>query len=372
MPSFSRFALGAALLLSTAGLAFPQDNVGDILYLEGTVTVVRNGAEVAPADLMIGMPIENFDQIQTGDDGKMQIEVSTPKAPRMTLNISPNTQFSLELNTLSSQQQSSVGLQGGTIALKVAKLTSAQAVNVISESTACGVKGTDFMVTVPPTGDVLVTCSDGDVECTDDDGKVMHALPGTAVEKLPGESYGTLAINGGSLEDFRKNWEVKRVAVLRSNALGVFRKNALAYENLVQEFNRNYRELMLKEKIFQKWYAEEKKHRMGSAAEIRQETTEITEVLSRLRETQFLLERVDHRLSQLKKLHDQGVGKGTIREGLTTMAFFDRFEKERKVLELQLAAVRHVVKLFASRNGGYDPTHVIDIKRLKTNRMGPR
>jgi hypothetical protein len=50
--------------------------------------------------------------------------------------------------------------------------------------------------------------------------------------------------------------------------------------------------------------------------------------LADLRETQFLLERVAFRLARLEEYHGQGLGDGEIAKGITTAAFFNRFDKD--------------------------------------------
>ena len=76
----------------------------------------------------------------------------------------------------------------------------------------------------------------------------------------------------------------------------------------------------------------------------------------RLRSTQFELERVQSRLFRLKRVHDQGFGKGTLSEGTTTARFFQQLQGERSVVTSHMATVRNVARLYTARNGGHDPT----------------
>ena len=172
-------AAACLLGLAAAALAWSQ-KVGEVVYVEGDVLLVRNGEEME--NVQIGQDLQNFDLIRTGADGLAELSVSAPAAPRMTLKISPKTQFSLEIAKAGKKQQTTVGLLTGTVALKVSRLAGSQAVTVRTESTAMGVRGTEFTVTSPPSGDILVTCDEGEVVCEDEDAE-LAAVPGTAVEK---------------------------------------------------------------------------------------------------------------------------------------------------------------------------------------------
>jgi hypothetical protein len=65
---------------------------------------------------------------------------------------------------------------------------------------------------------------------------------------------------------------------------------------------------------------------------------------------------VYYRLLRLRRLHDEGYGRGSISASLTTDQFFDQLQRERSGVELRMANVRYVVRLYARRNGGEDPT----------------
>ena len=369
---FSRAALllmaGAFFILGGASSSVSPDKVGDTSYLEGTVTVQRDGQNLDSSEVQTGLEIENYDLVKTAADGLAEVSITTPRSAGATIKVSPHTQFSFELNNTGSRQQSFVGLMSGTVALAVAKLTSSQDMMVHTESAVMGVRGTEFSVTAPPTGDVLVTCKSGEVVITDEQGNEFHATPGTAVVKMFGQPLGTLAVTG-DVDAFRKSWEDQRMAFLKEHAIDVIQREARRYDALVDEFDTEFAALQEKKEILAKWRAEEKKGVTGVGDEVEKEKAEIAVLLADLRETQFLLERVHYRLAALKELHDQGFGDGDIRKGLTASEFFERFEKDRAALELQLADVRYVTKLFARQNKGLDPTVVADLRLFYERRL---
>ena len=114
------------LLLASATILWSQDKIGEAIYLEGDVSLVRNGVSLDPSAVTIGIPIDNFDFMKTGDDGNAQVKVGSPQIPSSTVTISPDTQFTFELSVLDTRQHSSFNLISGSLSLKVSRLTKAQ------------------------------------------------------------------------------------------------------------------------------------------------------------------------------------------------------------------------------------------------------
>jgi len=340
--------------LALAGSLSAADRIGDITYLEGDVTVMRNDQELD--GVQTGLDIENFDLVKTGADGLAEAEIAASATQKVTVKVAPSTLFTLEISKLGAKQKTSVGIISGTISLKVAKLAGAQSVSVKTDSAVMGVRGTQFSVTSPPTGDILVTCDEGEVSCTDEQGKEATAAPGTVVEKRADEVFRTLPVEVSSLETFRKKWHEERIEALKSHANAVIRNLARRYNGLYREFNRNYAALMKEQAIIAKWREEDRKGRVGGSAEMMKEKKALIGHLFALRKTLFLFERVYFRLLAIKGYHDQGFGKGDIDASQTTTQFFQKLAMEKKDLERKMAMVRYIVKLYAKRNEGEVPT----------------
>lgn len=262
-----------------------------------------------------------------------------------------------------------MGLLGGTISLKVAKLSSMQELNVNLDDAVMGVRGTEFTVTSLPSGDLLVVCRSGDVVVTDENGREVHAVPGTAVERLAGMGFTARPFQGTDPDDFRKSWEEARIAALKTNALSVIQQEATAYDRLVDEFDQTYADLRKQKDLLAKWKAEDKAGTVSAGVDAEKEKAEIADLLADLRETQFLLERVRFRLARMEEYHQQGFGRGEIARGLTTADFFERFDKDRARLVHQLASVRFAIKLYTHRNDGRDPTMVADLHKFYQRRL---
>ena len=315
--------------------------------------MVRDGAQVD--SLAIGSDLQNFDLVKTGSDGLAELDVNSSQSPRITIKVSANTQFSVEIATIAGKQQTTLGIIGGSISLKASRLAGTQALSVKTDSAAMGVRGTQFDVTSPATGDVLVTCDEGEVVVTDDQGKELHAIPGTVVEKRPAELYRTVPVDVSGLVKFRGQWVTERGQALEKNALMLVRANVRLYNRLVGELNAGHAELAQYREIIDRWREEDKRARAGQRAEIAKDRQAIGSLLARLRRTQFQLERVHFRLARLMANHKRGIGKGTLDGGVTTAQFFERFANESKGVEEKMSLTRSVSKMYVTRNDGKLP-----------------
>ena len=341
------------VLLLLSATAFSQGKLGSVAYLEGDVSMVRDGAPVD--NLAIGSDLQNFDLVRTGSDGLAELDVNSPQSPRVTIKVSADTQFSVEISAVEGKQQTTLGIIGGSISLKASRLAGTQALSVKTDSAVMGVRGTQFDVTAPPTGDLLVTCDEGEVVVTDDQGKELHAIPGTVVEKRPAELYRALPVAVSGLEKFRGQWVAERGQALERNALRLIQANARLYDRLVAELNAGDAELASHRDIIDKWAGEDRRARIGQRAEVIRERRQVGAILVRLRRVQFQLERVSFRLARLMAYQARGIGTGTLDGGVTTAQFFERFANERAVVEEKLSRTRSVSKMYLKRNEGRLP-----------------
>jgi hypothetical protein len=344
-------------LLASPTILWAQDKIGEAVYLEGDVSLVRNGASLDPSAITIGISIDNYDFMKTGDDGNAQIKVSSPRVSSSTVTVSPDTQFTFELSALDSRQQSSFNLINGSLALKVSALSKAQDLDVQTESTAMGVRGTEFAVSTSVSGDVLVTCSTGEVVCTAENGTEYRAVPGTVIENRAEGTFRQIPVSASDLEGFRRSWAAERMEAAKKNALSLIQDNARRYQELRASYDRDYAALMRQRSVISKWSAEDNQGGTGSPAEVEREKGSIAATMARLRRTQFMLERSYYRLLRLKSFHDQGYGHGTISGSLSTEQFFNQLQREGRDVEGHMATVRNVTRLYARRNNGVDPTN---------------
>jgi hypothetical protein len=368
----SKVFLAMTAALAAAASLGAQEKIGTAVYLDGTVSITRDGSALDSAAVVIGASIDNFDQVETGDDGNAQVQIATARAAASTITVSADTQFTFELSALEGRQSSSINLVSGSLSLKVSKLTDSQELNIQTESAVLGVRGTEFTVSTSDAGDVLVTCATGAVACTTEEGQEYEAVPGTAVENQEGQAFRTVAVTGTDLESFRRAWMEQRRAAIRANAGRLIRANAERYLLLRAAYDRDYEALMRQQDIISKWRSEDRRGGTGTAIEVGREKRAVLATLFRLRRTQFLLERVQFRLVRLKRLHDQGYGQGTLPSGVTTTRFFDQLLRDRAEVNGHMAAVRNLARLYAVRNGGADPTSYALMFRERLRERPPR
>jgi hypothetical protein len=137
-------ALLAASLAVTAAVA---DDVGQIKVAKGQVVLDRAGRSL-PAQ--VGMPLAGADVIRTGADGSVGITMRD----NSMLSAGPNSVLSLdrfEFDATTHQGRFDSGLQRGTLAVVSGRIAqqSPQAMTVRTPSAVLGVRGTDFVISVP-------------------------------------------------------------------------------------------------------------------------------------------------------------------------------------------------------------------------------
>ncbi len=334
---------------------YSENAVGSLVYKDGEVQIVRNGDTLPDEDVFIGSDIENLDLIITKADSEAQIEITTGASPGSILKVAPNTYCTITINNINGRSQTDIGIIAGTLALKVKKFSRSNQFRVKSDAVTLGVRGTQFSVVSPPTGDFLITCKEGAVVCTDESGNKLLAKPGQVVEKRPGEIFRTIPVAVSNLSEFRKNWYTERIEAFKANALKAIRYYALQYLKLYKEFIKEYAGLIRERKILNKWIYEDRHNIIGSTIEVMREKKRIIGHLFKIKRTLFIFERIYFRLSELEEYFKEGYGRGIIRAGLTSTEFFREFRKNQLNLMKKMSFIRYVFKLYAKRNNGSVP-----------------
>jgi len=135
------------LLLLAAAAASASDDVGQIKVAKGQVMVDRSGKSL-PAE--VGMTLAAADVVKTGTDGSVGITMRDSSR----LSAGPNSVLSLdhfEFDPTTHEGRFDTGLQRGTLAVASGRIAkqSPQAMTVRTPSAVLGVRGTDFVVSVP-------------------------------------------------------------------------------------------------------------------------------------------------------------------------------------------------------------------------------
>lgn len=144
-PHFAARALPIALLLACAAAA--ADDVGQIKIARGQVSVDRDG-KTMPAQ--VGMSLAAADVLRTGADGSVGITMRD----NSLLSAGPNSVLALErfeFDPTTHQGRFDSRLERGTLAVVSGRLArqSPDSMTVRTPSAVLGVRGTDFVVSVP-------------------------------------------------------------------------------------------------------------------------------------------------------------------------------------------------------------------------------
>jgi hypothetical protein len=141
-----RLAVPLALLIAATGVG-AADAVGLVKVSRGQVTVDRHGQSL-PAQ--VGMPVAAADTVKTGPDGSVGITMRDDSL----LSAGPNSVMTLdrfEFDPTTQQGRFDAGLQRGTLAVVTGRIArqSPRSMTVRTPSAVLGVRGTDFVVSVP-------------------------------------------------------------------------------------------------------------------------------------------------------------------------------------------------------------------------------
>ena len=324
--------------------------VGELVYTEGKVTLHRGGSAPSTAD--IGQVVENFDILQTGPKSRATLELDPGSPGGAEIRLAENTAFYYE-SALSDDRtrKTVVQLLAGSVAVKVQKLADGE-FRVGADNAVLGVRGTTFIVNTIPDGALLVTCAEGRVEVTDEDGERLYAQPGRIVSQPAGESVREELVALESLADFRVAWVDDSLKSLAVRAPKVIAGYAKRYEEALPSFDAAYAKLRLQDPVLGSWAVAREAGGEPRFTDWIPEKKAVAPVLFECLTALFKLERPFFRLRELAVLHEGGVGAGTLPDGRTTGAFFDFYGSQAASVAERLAYVRRALLLFKYASAG--------------------
>ena len=337
------------LLFLTAGFSSPvyaQDGSfsGILNYLEGDVSVHRNGDILEWPEVDIGLSLERYDLVETGMDGYAELLVARETGNESLVRVMEDTAFYFTVESMSTGDRVQFELLGGSLGLKVQKLTGT-GVTVATESAVLGVRGTDFTVTVAPEGSILVTCTEGRVACRNALGQEYLAEPGRAVEQLRNKQLRELSVDPETIRGFADDWYRQKLEGFIPNAPAVIKGYARQYLEYLDRFNPAYQELMQHNRIFQRWAQDTRAGR--STGEAVKDKIEVSPALFRMRRVVFLLEREFFRVGNLYRIYRRyEIAPERLWSGYSTEEFFREFRKQRRTVAWKLSQVRYILKLY--------------------------
>ncbi len=331
------------LLLLPAAALSARDGAGEIVYMEGNVRIYRDGEELSDQKVQIGFMVQEYDMIETGSRGYVEVDLKYGNGA--SLQVNPDTSFYFETEDTEDEPKSDVHMMAGSMAYRVNRLRGDSAFNVRTESVAMAVRGTSFEATAAPDGSLLVTCNEGAVLCSNRSGAEQYSQPGQVVENLPEEGLKTADVAVDSLEEYKQSWMSAREEVFKRGAATFIRAYARRYNENLPRFQRAYDELASYEQQLRK--AASNPSDLGTLFRLK---TKVTPAVVKMRSILPLFDDTFFRLQTLQEYHRQGIGRGSIQEGLSSQSFFQRYSRQQEELKRKLSKTYFLFKLYSVLN----------------------
>jgi hypothetical protein len=330
------FFLILFIFSATSFLNAQKNTEAVILYIEGTVDITRNGEYLDYSEVEIGTVIENYDMIETGADGYVEIEVNTPVSPAVTLKILEDTSFYYETKNIQGNNKTSFQLLTGSISMKVQKLYNDNELEVNVNSSVMGVRGTEFTISAMIDGSTLVTTKEGKVSCKNESGQETFSTPGVVCETDENNLYREVNVPVSELESYRNKWTESRLEILKSNALVSIRHYAKLYNQFYPPFDRSWQALERKDEIFQKWIQNKKSGSKPSIGDAVLNKQSVSREIIELRSVLPIFQHTFYVMRSLGQLYREGYGQGNLSINMTQKQlfnfYFDNYDETRRRL----------------------------------------
>lgn len=332
------------LLLFCAGIAplAANDVVGEIVYLEGTIDIFRDGNKLDWRDVDIGAVVEEFDMVETGADGYVEIALSNRRGGNSVI-VHPDTSFYFDVEEVKGESKTEFAVMTGAMAFRVKKLSGNEAFTVRTESVAMGVRGTQFKVTIAPEGSVLTTCDEGAVECSTEEGGLSMAKPGQVVQKISERELAAERVSPDRLDAFQREWFSAREDVFKSGAATFIKGYGARYIDLQPKFLEAYANLRSVEPQLRRLEGINDSGSMGTFFQIK---GQVSSAVVKMRSILPLFENTFFRLEQLSGYHAQGYGRGMIDSNTSTGEFFAGFDSQSYEMKQRLSHSYYLLRLY--------------------------
>lgn len=324
---------------------------GTIDFVEGTISVTRANkviTNINPGDTIF---IDDF--IKTGNDGTVIIQLDKKTGMRGTITIKPKTSAYLRIKQDANAPKTIIEVLAGQIQSKLAKISGNPSFSIATDTAVMGVRGTEFGVVSSPTGGILVYCTEGAVECSED-GESTVISKGQSVEKKFGERFKKVAVAVSNYETFAAKWWTDDIEAFRANPAKALKFYKDKYDELSKRFNNAF-ELLQKSPILTKWIKEDAERATinPNSPETLRDKKEIIGHLLEIRKTLVIFERIFYRMLLLEDyIKNTSAEKALLAPGLTVGDFIRRITSEAAAFEKKVALFRYAELLYNLRNGG--------------------
>ncbi|MCG8478783.1 MAG: FecR family protein [Spirochaetales bacterium] len=333
----SRIVLVLALsVIST--VAMGAQELGRITYIEGDVELVRDGEQRDAFEIQIGEPIFEFDVIQTGFDGYIEVEVAEPA--RGTIRVRENSAYYVERSSTPRGVTVQLNVLSGGVEIDADAVSEGTTLQVRTRSAVLGVRGTRFDVLTAPDEATLLGVREGTVVLVAG-GEEITAEAGAAVEALPDGRTQAQVVPGGDFQRYYARWTETRLQAFRSGASTFIRAYTRRYEDTKPTFLDAYERLV----AYRERLREAEAQGGGPLGDQMRLRAEIGPALIAMRSIFPLFEDTVYRLRELGRFHDQGIGHTQI-DGNDSERFFREFAAEEREVTSRLAEVRSIFRMY--------------------------
>lgn len=343
----------AAFLFLVPGIVSAEDVIGRIAYLEGIVDLQRDGEIIELWDTDIGYEILNYDLIETGIDGFIEIEMLGQKNRGTKVKVENDTAFYFDSAKVGGDSRTNINMLSGALAFKVQHLTGNEQFNVKTESAVMGVRGTEFAVKRAPEGSVLVTCVEGKVACEDTSRRERFASPGSIVEKRPDEDLTRIDVDPGDENLYSVYWTGKREEIFRAGAETFVKGYSSQYMSLLPRFLEAYDKLEEVRDLLVTYGSDEASS--GYSSKMITVKSEVSDEMIMMRSILPLFEHSFYAVQVLEGYHELGIGRVSLDKNYTSDDFFAEFSLDKLEIKQKLANVRYFIKLYININRASSP-----------------
>ncbi len=339
-----QIAFSTVLILGIAATPVFSQITAEIVDLYGEVTISRNGEFLDEYDIDYGTEIKAHDMIQTGPDGYVEISVETPVSPEVTVKVLENTTLYMDHAIRQQSPQTTFNVQRGAIQTRAAALIQGSQLNVRTDSSVMGVRGTVFSVVTSPDTALLVTCREGKVACTTD-GEDSFIQPGSIYETEPDGSFSLKELNPDDIDSYIGQWQQARLDALMINGAVSLEHYANLYLQSAPGFLETFSELDSKREIFRKWGEIIDKGETLSMGEATKDKISLSNGIIRLRSRLPMMEHTFYTLYDLTNIfNDSREVQNNLSD--TTVRTLQIYEKRKREFMEKITMARYYFKIF--------------------------
>lgn len=347
------------VLLIAAASGAAQDQIGEVVFVDGTPRFVRDGRELTET-VDFGYPVENFDTVRTDERSELEIAIDPATGIDVSIVVAPETTFYLDLSSYQQRQRGVVELITGSINVNAREIREGSGFLINTPTSAMGVRGTVFSVDTAPSGEILVVPEEGVVEVNTASGQRGFARTGQAVEIDTVESVvRTLRFSPARRQTFRETWREERRAQLVERAPQLVRRLGAQYRVMKERFVTTYAQLMRRRDVLDQWMEQGRRGVTGDQSVTRAQVRALAPLLLQLRTGVRAFEQLFARLETLREFLPAGSGELEVQPGLTIAEVYREIGNDRAVMQERFYEVRYALKLFAVRNNGVVPRSIL-------------